>query len=107
MTTGAGIAIVAGGVIPQRGSPSRSENVQGAGGSTSVRISLNGQETAGNPASSWKAVLASAGAFGADLDGKKAAPNSTSVPNTPALAPTDRKSTRLNSSHLGISYAVF
>ena len=78
---------MAGGVIPQRGSPSRSENVQGAGGSTSVRISLNGQETAGNPASSWKAVLASAGAFGADLDGKKAAPNSTSVPNTPALAP--------------------
>src|SRR5205814_7327617 len=32
---------------------------------------------------------------------------STCASAAPAAAPTDRKSTRLNSSHLGISYAVF
>src|SRR5262245_64279085 len=29
------------------------------------------------------------------------------LPGTPTVIPQDRKSTRLNSSHLGISYAVF
>src|SRR5205807_3439085 len=34
-------------------------------------------------------------------------PNLSATPGRPALSLTDRKSTRLNSSHLVISYAVF
>src|ERR1035438_2897688 len=34
-------------------------------------------------------------------------PESVDCPSNPSKPPSDRKSTRLNSSHLGISYAVF
>src|SRR5262245_64610449 len=45
---------------------------------------------------------------GFSLFGLKAAVNTNTVSSQPATEPTgDRKSTRLNSSHLGISYAVF
>src|SRR5262245_25646619 len=48
---------------------------------------------------------ASRGARGAD---RRAPPDSVRGPTSGrACAPTDRKSTRLNSSHLGTSYAVF
>src|SRR5690554_7619237 len=39
--------------------------------------------------------------------GVKAWPSVTAIPGNPEMAVTDRKSTRLNSSHVRISYAVF
>src|ERR1039458_10523143 len=72
-----------------------------AGLSTRMDQMSNDLHTLGNAVSDLAGILAKMQTQLTDLN------NAVKVLQTPAPPPPDRKSTRLNFSHLGISYAVF
>ena len=81
MTTGAALEIASTGFISRQGSTSSSANFQPMVGSKSVGTDISAQETTPNPASNWRAVLASAGIFAEGIEEEKPAPNLPSASN--------------------------